>query len=596
MSSKFIQRDGSVSREIHKLYFSAMWKNKTYFLLSFLIIPAFFILYVYIPLQVAYALQAIFTKDFDGVNEYITKIAIAGIFQVVIHGLANYGMNRNGVESCNYIQKKIFANYLDKDYEFYSNQYVGSLGAQSAQIRESCSAYIDLVITKFSKSLTIVIGGLFVIFINSIPLALITLFCMFAILGFTFATSKLRLRYRREVSEAASNLSGVLADALGNGATVKSFANEKYEEKFLDKALAKWKIVQLKSWDSYIPTNTGRNILNFVTLVVLIAVAAKLYKDGTIGMAIVILIQLYMIRLIATVIEIAELVKNYETLMSTSHEAMRTMLIPKTINDPAKPIKLANQVKTLTFDNIAFKYKDAGEKYAIKKFNTIINHGEKIGIVGYSGSGKTTLTKLLLRFVDVTSGSIKINSTDIRDISQHDLRNTISYVPQEPLLFHRSIKDNISYGNPNADDKEIMKAAELAYVDEFVRDLPKGYNTTVGERGVKLSGGQRQRVAIARAILRNSPILVLDEATSALDSKSENYIQNALKNLMKDKTSIVIAHRLSTIQEMDRIIVMDNGKIVEEGSHATLKKSEGIYSDLWKHQSGGYLDLDDDNQ
>jgi ATP-binding cassette subfamily B protein len=198
--------------------------------------------------------------------------------------------------------------------------------------------------------------------------------------------------------------------------------------------------------------------------------------------------------------------------------------------------------------------------------------------------------------MDVGDGSIKINGIDIRELSQHDLRRSIAYVPQEPLLFHRSIYDNIAYGRPNARKKEVLEAARLAYVDEFVADLLKSYDTLVGERGVKLSGGQRQRVAIARAILKNAPLLVLDEATSALDSRSEKYIQDALWHLLKGRTALVIAHRLSTIQRMDKIIVMDKGKIVQAGTHAELKNQAGIYADLWAHQSGGYIGLPPENE
>ncbi|MGH7250214.1 MAG: ABC transporter ATP-binding protein [Minisyncoccia bacterium] len=219
-----------------------------------------------------------------------------------------------------------------------------------------------------------------------------------------------------------------------------------------------------------------------------------------------------------------------------------------------------------------------------------IKQGEKVGLVGYSGSGKTTLTKLLLRFMDVTKGSISVGDLDIRNVSQKDLRSKIAYVPQEPLLFHRSIAENIAYGKPSASKQSIHKAGKAAYVDEFVKELRYGYDTLVGEKGVKLSGGQRQRVAIARALLKDAPILVLDEATSSLDSRSEQYIQKALWQLMKGRTAIVIAHRLSTIQQMDRIIVMNKGRIVEIGSHGELlKNSKGIYAKLWKHQSGGYL-------
>jgi ATP-binding cassette subfamily B protein len=215
--------------------------------------------------------------------------------------------------------------------------------------------------------------------------------------------------------------------------------------------------------------------------------------------------------------------------------------------------------------------------------------GKTVGLVGVSGSGKTTLTKLLLRFDDVTSGAIYIDGKDIRDVTQTSLREAIAYVPQESSLFHRSIFENIAYGKMDATREEVIRAAKLANADEFIRELPNGYDTLVGERGVKLSGGQRQRVAIARAILKDAPILVLDEATSALDSESEALIQEALKNLMKNRTSIVVAHRLSTIAGLDMIVVLSEGKIVEQGSHQELLKKGGEYAKLWSRQSGAFL-------
>jgi ATP-binding cassette subfamily B protein len=233
----------------------------------------------------------------------------------------------------------------------------------------------------------------------------------------------------------------------------------------------------------------------------------------------------------------------------------------------------------------------------VKDFSLTIKQGEKVGLIGYSGSGKTTLTKLLLRFMDVTDGSITINGLDIRDISQKELRSHIAYVPQEPLLFHRSIAENIGYGRPGANKKDVHKVGKTAYVDEFIKELSHGYDTLVGEKGVKLSGGQRQRVAIARALLKDAPILVLDEATSALDSRSEQYIQKALWKLMENRTALVIAHRLSTIQRMDRIVVMDKGRVAEVGTHnELLKHPQGIYAKLWEHQSGGYLVIPSDSQ
>jgi ATP-binding cassette subfamily B protein len=218
-----------------------------------------------------------------------------------------------------------------------------------------------------------------------------------------------------------------------------------------------------------------------------------------------------------------------------------------------------------------------------------IEPGQRVGLVGASGSGKTTLSKLLLRFVDVQEGRILIDGHDISVVSQAELRRQVTYVPQEPLLFHRSIRDNIAYGRMDATDEQVREAARHARADEFIDRLPHAYDTLVGERGTKLSGGQRQRIALARAFLKRTPVLILDEATSALDSHSEALIQEALSELMQGATAIVIAHRLSTVSSLDRIIVLDHGRVIEDGTHAQLLVSGGIYAGLWSRQSGGFL-------
>jgi ATP-binding cassette subfamily B protein len=242
-------------------------------------------------------------------------------------------------------------------------------------------------------------------------------------------------------------------------------------------------------------------------------------------------------------------------------------------------------------NEVSFEYvEDKTSERVFSNLKLSIKPGEKVGLIGPSGGGKTTFTRLLLRFDDIQSGIITIDGQNIAEVTQHSLRSNIGYVPQEPLLFHRTVKENIAYGKLDATDNEIRQAAKAAHALEFIESLPKGFDTIVGERGIKLSGGQRQRVAIARAMLKNAPILLLDEATSALDSESEQLVQSSLDTLMKHKTAIVIAHRLSTIQKMDRIIVLDDGKIVEQGSHTELlKNKKGLYTRLWKHQSGGFL-------
>jgi len=244
---------------------------------------------------------------------------------------------------------------------------------------------------------------------------------------------------------------------------------------------------------------------------------------------------------------------------------------------------------TIIFDGMSFTH---GEKTdpLFTHFSLTIPAGQKVGLVGHSGAGKSTVASLLLRFIDIDMGTITIDGQDIATVTQKSLHKSIAYVPQEPLLFHRSLRDNIAYGKQEATDKEIVQAAKQANALEFISDLPLGFDTLVGERGIKLSGGQRQRIAIARAILKDAPVLVLDEATSALDSESEVLIQDALSKLMKGRTSIVIAHRLSTIAKLDRIVVLENGRVIEDGSHSQLLTKGGTYAKLWSHQSGGFIE------
>jgi ABC-type multidrug transport system fused ATPase/permease subunit len=241
---------------------------------------------------------------------------------------------------------------------------------------------------------------------------------------------------------------------------------------------------------------------------------------------------------------------------------------------------------SITWKDVGFEF---GENKVFDTFNLTITPGQRVGLVGHSGAGKTTFVSLLLRQHDVTSGRIEIDGQSIANVTQDSLRENIAVVPQEPLLFHRTIRENIAYGKSDATDEEVVTVAKKAKAHDFISQLENGYDTLVGERGIKLSGGQKQRIAIARAMIKDAPILVLDEATSALDSESEVAIQDALHKLMEGKTVIAIAHRLSTLREMDRIIVLENGKIIEDGSHESLKEAGGVYQRLWEHQAGGFL-------
>ena len=282
--------------------------------------------------------------------------------------------------------------------------------------------------------------------------------------------------------------------------------------------------------------------------------------------------------------------RNVENLLSDAEEMTLLLEQKETVTEPIKPEKLRMTKGSIEFRDVSFGYGDQSQAELL--FNGLslhINAGESVGLVGASGGGKTTITKLLLRFMDVHKGAITIDGQNVASIRQGDLHNTIAYVPQEPILFHRSVFENIAYGQAGSTKRHVYAAARKAHAHDFIKTLPQGYDTLVGERGIKLSGGQRQRIAIARAMLKQAPILLLDEATSALDSTSEQAIQAALKRVMRGRTSIVIAHRLSTLQAMDRIIVIDEGNMIEQGTHQELLNNKGAYARLWQHQSLGFL-------
>jgi len=272
---------------------------------------------------------------------------------------------------------------------------------------------------------------------------------------------------------------------------------------------------------------------------------------------------------------------------SQIEEGLSELIVPYDITDKLDAKNLKKSKGHIIFKDVSFKF---GKTVLFDKFSLEVKAGEKVGIVGVSGAGKTTLTDLLLRNHDIGKGEITVDGNDIRDITRGSLRGQIAFVPQDVSLFHRTIRENIRYGNLKASDKEVVEAAKKAQAHEFVKSFPDGYDTYVGERGVRLSGGQRQRIAIARAFLKSAPILVLDEATSSLDSESELFVQSALAKLMHGKSAIAIAHRLSTLRIMDRIVVLEKGRIVEDGSHESLLRKKGVYSKLWNGQVEGFIE------
>jgi len=387
-----------------------------------------------------------------------------------------------------------------------------------------------------------------------------------------------------------AQLNGTVADIFGNQQLVRYFATARREVTTVAKGRREIEAVAKKEVDVIQREAIIRQSVLFLFQIITMGVCIWLFTTGSVSIAALVFAVTYLGRLTGTLFDISPIIRGIEQVFLDAANITEILSEAPEVNDVRGAKKLVVKNGKIAFNDVNFSYKDSKNKAVIRALSLNVAPGERIGLAGHSGGGKTTLTKLLLRFADIDSGSITIDGQDISKVTQESLRRSIAYVPQEPYLFHRSLRENVAYGKENVTDAAIMDALTRANARDFVDTLPSGLDTLVGERGVKLSGGQRQRIAIARAILKDAPILVLDEATSALDSESEKLIQDALEKLMKGRTSIVIAHRLSTIAKLDRIVVLENGMIREEGSHAELLTKKGTYAKLWSHQSGGFIE------
>ena len=390
----------------------------------------------------------------------------------------------------------------------------------------------------------------------------------------------------KAASESSSSLSGKLIDSISNFSIVKLFAGGGHEHKYMLDPRSKY--IKNRIYTSYMQRLfwSVPSVLNTFLFGVILVLCILMFKSGEMKISeIVFTISTYWVSAsaIANIVDrIPDLVDVIGSAQQSYHELIKPIEVPDAVD--AKDLIVKNGA--INISGVSFKYK---RKMILNNFSLKISAGEKVGLVGGSGAGKTTLVNLLMRFYDPTKGLITIDGQDIRNVKQDTLRDNIGFIPQEPTMFNRTLRDNIGYGKPEASDAEIRKAAKKAQADSFIAATEKKYDSLVGDRGIKLSGGQRQRVAIARAFLKNAPILILDEATSALDSETEYAIQKSFEELSRGRTTIAIAHRLSTLRNMDRIIVMDNGKIAEQGTHDALLKRRGIYARLWKMQSGGFI-------
>jgi ATP-binding cassette subfamily B protein len=449
---------------------------------------------------------------------------------------------------------------------------------------------MDTLMLQASNIFVSIIASLIIIAIIAPILLIPTLLLTAVILIESVLALKKRSMYRNQRKELQSRLFGTFADIVGNQMLVRMFGRAKDEIRNTVREREAIEKIAAKEIDIIQFSAERRMAILIGFQIVTMLVAVYLTANSLVSIAALVFTVTYLSRVAGIMYNINSIIRTSEQAFLDAAKITEILQRSPEIKDAPNATVLKVKQAAIDLSNVSFHYSDTKSQVVFDNLSFHIPARKSIGLVGKSGSGKSTLVQLLLRYMDVNQGSITIDGQDIATVTQDSLRDAISYVPQEPYLFHRSLRENIAYGKPAANDNEIMAAAKKAYAWEFIETLPNGLDTIVGERGVKLSGGQRQRVAIARAILKDAPILILDEATSALDSESEVYIQKALSHLMTDRTSIVIAHRLSTIARLDRIVVLSDGQIVEDGPHHELLERKGTYARLWAHQSGGFIE------
>lgn len=580
------------TKETLKIYAQHMRPYRAYFVLGFIALITAIGASLVSPLFYKWFFDVLTSGEDKAVVvpqllEILVYIGITYLIGHIGYRTSGFSAIKSVTHTMNDLANTCFSFLHTHSYSFFTDNFAGALVKKVNRFYRSFNRIFDIVYWDLiGLVIRIIVATITLWFVHALfGVILLTWSILFILLA--YIVFQYRLKYDLLQAQADSDVTGVLADTITNALNVKLFASAKRESKLFWKTTSHRRDLQKKSWRIGEWLNNIQGLLVFGLEVGLIYFAIILWKQGLVSVGDIVLIQSYLIIIGREVWGFSHVMKGLYEALADAEEMTEIFMTPLEIKDVKRAKELEVTKGEIVFDRVNFSYHKT--RKILSNFNLQITPGEKVALVGPSGAGKSTLVKLIFRFFDVTRGKILIDGQKISGVKQKSLMQQVSLVPQDPILFHRTLKENIRYGKPDATDQEVIEAAKLAHCHEFISDLPEQYNTYVGERGVKLSGGERQRVAIARAILKDAPILVLDEATSSLDSESEASIQEALKNLMKGRTTIVIAHRLSTIMEMDRILVMEKGHIIEEGKHADLLKKNGLYKKLWSLQAGSFL-------
>ncbi len=555
------------------------------------IIPPLVIAEAFNKLQSLYAHHQAIT--FASMKGYFIVYSLVSIGSIILWRTQAYAAWKYAILTQKSIMDHIFDHLQHMDSRFHADRFGGALVSQANKFVSAYERFHSDFNWNIINGIAAFLASLIVLFVVNLPYAIVFLLISIVYVAIVYRQMHRQIPYNRALSEAENDRTAKLADTITNVATVRSFAGEKLESKLFGRQTTDTRTRYLKVMSiqlrNELISQSGTTIVQIVAFGLGIVGITTLHAPiGALYLTLT-----YTLNLSERLWQFMFIVRNLNRQFGDAAAMTSILNMSSDITDPKQPEKPHMNRGGISFNQVNFAYPENRQAELFQNLSLKIKPGEKVGLVGPSGGGKTTITQLLLRFMDIQDGEIAIDGQNITAVMQEDLRAHIAYVSQEPILFHRTLAENISYGNPAATTQMIEAVAKMAHAHEFILALPNGYETLVGERGVKLSGGQRQRIAIARAMLRNAPILVLDEATSALDSESEVLIQDALWKLMENRTALVIAHRLSTIQKMDRIIVLEAGAVVEEGSHKDLlRQTDGTYARLWAHQSGGFMDED----
>ena len=507
--------------------------------------------------------------------------------QQLVHRSTDYAMTYAQSNIMKELTNYAFAKLQGHSYQFFVNNFQGSLVAKARRFVRSFEALHDNIAFAFWQAI-IQLSGIFIVLLATKPsLGLFFGVWCLIFIGLTMLLVQKKRKYDLAVAAADSKTTGGLADAITGVLNIKTFASIAREKKIFSDIASKEEKARRSSWNFNNLMLIVQSTLWLTLEVGGMYLVVTFWIKNSVSAGTIILAQTYFFTINGIMWNLRGAITNSMRAISDASEMIEIFEQEPDILDLPNPEPCRIKEGKIVFENATFGYGD--NAHVFRNFNLIIEPRQKVGLVGHSGAGKTTITKLLLRFINVVDGQIMIDGQNIAKIRQNDLRSNVSYVPQDPVLFHRTLADNIAYGKPSATAEEIIEVARKANAHEFIASLPQGYNTYVGERGIKLSGGERQRIAIARAMLKDAPILILDEATSSLDSISERQVQEAFARLMENRTTIVIAHRLSTVKKMDRIIVLNEGDVLEEGTHRELLDKKGAYYEFWMHQSDGFI-------